>query len=146
MTTHPGIEQHPDLVAMRERYDRAAETPQAQAVDSLTFLAGLYLAISPWVLEFHGSTTLAVSNLVTGVALAVLALGYATMYDRMHRMAWVAPAIGIWTIVSPWAVLGTGATVSMVLSNVITGGLVVLLGIGVAVLGLAGRARQRAEA
>jgi hypothetical protein len=43
-----GIEQHPDVAALRMRYDEAADTSTAQVTDGLGVLAGLYLAISPW--------------------------------------------------------------------------------------------------
>jgi hypothetical protein len=49
------IEEHPDLAALRLRYERAAETRVAQLVDGLTFLAGLYAAVSPWVAGFNTS-------------------------------------------------------------------------------------------
>jgi SPW repeat len=41
----------------------------------------------------------------------------------------------VWVIVSPWVVLGSLVPTSMVISNVITGGLIVLLGLGTAALG-----------
>ena len=46
------IEQHPDIAALRMRYDEAAETPTAQVTDGIGVLAGLYLAISPWIIGF----------------------------------------------------------------------------------------------
>ncbi|PRX46567.1 SPW repeat-containing protein [Prauserella shujinwangii] len=143
MATRTGsIDQHPDIVALRDRYEQAAETPQAQLLDGLTFLGGLYVAISPWVVGFSSAGALAVSNLVTGIALAVLAMGYAGAHGRMHRLAWVAPLIGVWTIITPWVILQGAATTGMVISNVITGGVVTLLGLGVAAIGMTGRSRR----
>lgn len=130
MTQASSIEQHPDLMQLRARYDEASETPQAQTLDGLTLLAGLYLAISPWVVQFSASFDLAMSNLVTGLAVALLALGFASAFSRTHTVAWVVPLIGAWTVISPFVVLGAGVTAGMVLSNVITGGLTILLGIG----------------
>jgi SPW repeat len=72
---HTVIDEHPDLVELRARYDRASETPQARALEGLTFLAGLYTAISPWVIGFNHLSDVAVSNLIVGAALVVLALG-----------------------------------------------------------------------
>lgn len=121
---------HPDIVAMNARYERAAETPSAQATDGMTVVAGLFIALSPWIVGFSGFTTLAINNLVVGLTVALLGLGFAYAYERTHRLAWVCPVLGAWTIISVWAVSGVTASVGMVLSNVIAGGIVVLLGIG----------------
>ncbi|MBV1856718.1 SPW repeat protein [Catellatospora tritici] len=117
----PPIEDHPDLASLRLRYEEAAETPTAQVVEGLTFLAGLYLAISPWVVGFTSHSSLTASNVFTGVALAVLALCYATMYGRSHRIAWVAPIVSAWAIVAPWLVSGPAPSVGAIVSNVIVG-------------------------
>jgi hypothetical protein len=120
------IEEHPDLVGLRMRYEQAAETRTAQFVDGLSFLAGAYLALSPWILGFNGLTTLTVSNLITGIAAAVFALGFASAFGRTHGIAWVAPIIGVWAIVSPWLVSGHVYTTRTITSNVIVGGVFVL--------------------
>ncbi|MEU8076704.1 SPW repeat protein [Catellatospora citrea] len=117
----PRIEDHPDLAELRLRYEEAAETPTAQVVEGLTFLSGLYLAISPWVVGFTSHTSLTASNVISGVGLAVLALCFATMYGRSHRIAWVAPIISAWAIVSPWLVAGPAPSVGAIVSNVIVG-------------------------
>ncbi|MEV0633480.1 SPW repeat protein [Streptomyces sp. NPDC050619] len=136
MATQPSrIEQHPDLVALRARYAQASARPSAQAVEGLSLLAGLYLAISPWVVGFNASPTLTVSNLVTGIALAVLALGFGWAYERTYGMGWVAAAIGVWAIIAPFAVSGAPDTAKVVTSNVITGGVAVLLGMATTVMG-----------
>lgn len=137
MTRPTGLERHPDIVEMRAKYERAASSTTAQVTDGLTLLAGLYLAISPWVVGFHGLSRLTVSNLVTGLALAALALGFATAYGRTHGLSWIAPVIGIWTIVSPWVVGSAGR--GTIWNNVITGIVILLLGAGAVAVG----ARQR---
>jgi hypothetical protein len=133
----PAIEQHPDIAALRDRYDRAAETPTAQLVEGLTLLTGLYLAMSPWVVGFTGdSGSLTASNLFSGVAVALLALGFASAYGRTHGIAWVTPVIGAWTIVAPWLVSGPTVDNSAITSNVITGALTVLFGLGTLMMGM----------
>ncbi|WP_433225832.1 SPW repeat protein [Actinomadura formosensis] len=131
MTTHPagGIEQHPDIIEMRARYEAAAETPVAQGVNGLIALTGLYLAASPWIVGFGGRTNLTVNNLIMGVALTLLAAGFASAYGRTHTMSWVTPVIGIWTIIAPWAVAGDMATTSTIWSNVVTGAIALVLGV-----------------
>lgn len=122
------IEQHPDIAALRMRYDQAAETPTAKASDGLSFLTALFLAVSPWIIGFTALTALTVNNLVTGLAAAALSIGFATAFARMHGVAWVAPLIGVWTIVAPWVVTG-GHTTRSIVSNVIAGALLVIFGV-----------------
>ncbi|GAA1580237.1 hypothetical protein GCM10009789_37560 [Kribbella sancticallisti] len=135
MATEP-ISMHPDIAQLRAKYEAVAETQTAQAVEGLTFLAGLYLAISPWVVGFTGFTTLTGNNLIVGIAMALLAIGFAAAYERTHGIAWVMPLVGAWTIVAPWAVSGDVATTSTILSNVVTGGVAVLLGLGAMAIGM----------
>ncbi len=124
------IHEHPDLAELQARYDRMALTPSAQFVEGLTLLAGLYLAISPWVVGFpSGSSDLRVTNLVCGAVVALLAVGYAAAYGRTHGLSWVTPIIGAWTIVAPWVVLGSHVNSGTIVSNVITGAVIVILGI-----------------
>ncbi|MCH5672463.1 SPW repeat protein [Streptomyces gilvus] len=141
MATHPHIEQHPDLIALRARYAETSALPVTQATEGLTLLTGLYLAISPWVVGFNGDP-LAVSNLVTGIALAVLAIGFGSAYERTYGMGWVAMAIGIWAIIAPWAVQHASATTGTIVSNVVTGAVAVLLGL--VTTGMAARGPRRA--
>jgi hypothetical protein len=142
--THQNValDQHPDLAEMQARYERIAQTPTVQSVEGLTLLAGLYLAVSPWILATEaGFAGLTPVNLVTGLAVAVLALGYAAAYGRTHGLSWVTPIIGAWTIVAPWIVLD-GPSTTIWLSNVIVGAAIVLLGLGTTVIGTARRARR----
>ncbi|MFB9630954.1 SPW repeat protein [Nonomuraea helvata] len=121
---------HPDIMELRAKYELAAEAPTLRAVTGLTFLAGLYLAISPWVVGFNGFTTLAANNLIVGIAVAMLALGLASASERTHGIAWITPLIGVWTIISPWVVSGNVATTGTIWSNVVTGVITLLLGLG----------------
>lgn len=134
MTTHPSIEQHPDLAEMRSRFERATATPQAQAVETLALLTGLYLAASPWIAGFSGLTTLAICNLITGVAYALCMGGFASAYERTHAMAWTATVIGAWTIIAPWVVAGNVDTTRSVVNNVIVGAVALLLGLAMAAM------------
>jgi hypothetical protein len=127
----PRMEEHPDIAALRERYDRAAETPTAQAVDGLTLLTGLYLAASPWIVGFTADTpALTMSNLLSGIAVALLALSFAAAYGRTHGIAWVTPLIGAWTIVAPWLVSGPTPDNTTITSNVVAGILCLVFSLG----------------
>ncbi|MET9800228.1 SPW repeat protein [Streptomyces sp. NPDC006368] len=146
MTTHPSIEQHPDLTEMRYRFERATSTPRGQAIETLGLLTGVYLAASPWIAGFSGLTTLAVCNLITGVAYALCMGGFGSAYERTHAMAWAACAIGAWTIVSPWVVAGNVDTTRSVVNNVIVGLVALLLGVAMAAAAMSGRRAGRARA
>ncbi|MFI7131106.1 SPW repeat protein [Nonomuraea sp. NPDC050153] len=141
---HPKLDmgQHPDIAALRAQYDMAAESPSGQSVSGLTFLSGLYLAISPWVVGFFGHTTLTVNNLITGIALALLAAGIASAYGRVHGLAWVIPIIGVWTIIAPWVLPPHGASGGTIINNVITGIVIAACGLACVVLGTMSKHRR----
>ncbi|MFI8105277.1 SPW repeat protein [Streptomyces sp. NPDC086023] len=132
MTTHPSIEQHPDLAEMRSRFERATTTPRAQAIETLALLTGVYLAASPWIAGFNDLTALAVNNLICGVAYCLIMGGFGNAYERTHSMAWAAVAIGAWTVLAPWVVVGEMDTTRSIVSNCITGGVALLLGLAMA--------------
>lgn len=110
--------------------------PEARVVEGLSFLSGLYLAISPWVVGFNGFTTLTANNLIVGAALAVLALGFVFPHGSGRRIAWAAPVIGVWSIIAPWVVNGSVATTATIWSNVVIGVIAVLLGLAAMALGM----------
>jgi hypothetical protein len=124
---------HPDIVALRERYEIASETSLAWLAEGLMFLAGTYTAISAWILGFNATaSSLAATNLVVGIAVTMLAFGFATNYARTHVLSWVTPLLGVWLIISPWIVEGVSTTTAMILSNVIAGAVVLVVGLAVA--------------
>jgi hypothetical protein len=127
------METHPDILDMRTRHEmaeRAATTPQAQTVEMMALLTGLYLAASPWIAGFNGLTTLAVNNLIVGIAYAVLMSGgFGRAYERTHSMAWTACALGAWTIIAPWVVAGDVSTTRSIVNNIIVGAVALLLGL-----------------
>ncbi|MER5664980.1 SPW repeat protein [Streptomyces mirabilis] len=131
-THHAPIEEHPDLMELRARHDRAAATPRAQMIEALALITGLYLAASPWIVGFNGFTTLAVTNLIAGIAYMLLLGGLGSSYERTHSMAWAAAAIGIWTCVAPWVVAGDVAHTRSITSNLITGAIATLLALAAA--------------
>jgi len=121
--------QHPDIMALRDKYDWIAATPQAQVAEGLTFLAGGYAAVSAWVIGFQGQSMLAVDNLITGIAIMVLTAGFASSYGRTHSLSWVMPLLGAWLIVSPWVVQHVDTSTSMIVSNVVVGACVAVFGL-----------------
>ncbi|MFI6060225.1 SPW repeat protein [Streptomyces sp. NPDC051286] len=127
--TRADITSHPDVSEMRERYARMLGGRDVALVDGPVFLVGLYCAVSPWVLHFTASQpTLVQHNLIMGIAIAVLGLGFTVMPERMYGLSWAICAIGIWMIISPW-VVASSPDMGVILNNVIIGGLAVLLGL-----------------
>ncbi|MEV2260071.1 SPW repeat protein [Streptomyces anulatus] len=134
------ISGHPDASEMRARYDRVMGGRDVALVDAPVFLVGLYCAVSPWVLHFTASQpALVTHNLVMGIAIAVLALGFTAMPERMYGLSWAICAMGAWIIVSTW-VVGNSPDAGIVINNIIVGGLTVLLGMVCA--GAAARTRN----
>ncbi|MFE7836222.1 SPW repeat protein [Streptomyces sp. NPDC057474] len=128
--TQTTLESHPDILEMRERHaraERAASTQQGQAVEALALITGLYLAASPWIAGFNDFGTLAINNLITGIAYAFLLSGFGHAYERTHARAWAAALLGLWTIVAPWMVAGNVDTTRTIVNNVIVGVLGLLL-------------------
>ncbi|WP_430383228.1 SPW repeat protein [Streptomyces sp. P10-4] len=125
------METHPDILDMRLRHEmaeRTTSTPRGQAIETPALLTGLYLAASPWITGFNTLSTLAVSNLLTGIAYAVLMSGgFGRAYERTHGMAWACCALGLWAIIAPWVVAGNVDTTKTIVNNVITGVLAFLL-------------------
>ncbi|MET9922307.1 SPW repeat protein [Streptomyces sp. NPDC006435] len=120
---------HPDVSEMRDRYARMLGGRDVALVDAPVFLVGLYCAISPWVLHFTASQpTLATHNLIMGLAIAALGLGFTVMPERMYGLSWAICAMGAWMILSTW-IVGSSPDLGIVLNNVIIGGLTVLLGL-----------------
>ncbi|NIY64949.1 SPW repeat protein [Streptomyces malaysiensis] len=120
---------HPDVTEMRERYARMMDARDVVFLDGPVLLAGLYFAISPWVVHFSGTNpNLMVNNLILGIAVALLGLGLTTAPRRMYSLCWAMSAIGIWMIISPW-VVARGADAGVIANNVVVGAITCLFGL-----------------
>ncbi|MDX2706533.1 SPW repeat protein [Streptomyces sp. PA03-6a] len=120
-STRPSIEQHPDLLALRAEYERTTATNRGQAIEAMGLVTGTYLAASPWIVGFNGLSTIAVGNLIAGIAYAMLMGGVGRAFERTHSMAWAAAIIGLWTIISPWCIAGNVSTTRTIVNNVVVG-------------------------
>ncbi|MEK0097791.1 SPW repeat protein [Streptomyces sp. NPDC056002] len=135
------LSSHPDVSEMRDRYARVLGGRDVALMDAPVFLIGLYCAISPWVVHYSANQPqLATHNLIMGIAIGVLAVGFAVTPTRMYGLSWAMCAMGAWMIIAPW-VVGSSPDLGVILNNVIIGGLIVLLGLLCASLSMkAGRA------
>jgi len=126
--TRGDITTHPDVGEMRDRYARMLGGRDVALVDGPVFLLGLYCATSPWILHFTTSQpALVTHNLIMGIAIGLLALGFTRAPERMYGLSWAMSAIGVWLIISPW-VVGESPDAGVIVSNIIIGGLAVVLG------------------
>jgi hypothetical protein len=128
--SHPSgdISSHPDASEMRARYERVIGGRDVALLDGPVFLLGLYCAVSPWVLHYTTSQPdLATHNLIIGIAICVLALGFTVTPGRMYGMSWAICALGTWMIISPW-IVGSSPDTGAALNSIIIGALAVALG------------------
>ncbi|MDX3352348.1 SPW repeat protein [Streptomyces sp. ME01-24h] len=130
--TQPGIDQHPDLLELREDYERATATKRGQATEAMGLITGTYLAASPWIVGFNGLSTITVSTLIAGIAYALLMGGVGRGYERTHSKAWAAAVIALWTIISPWCIAGDVSTTRTISNNVIVGVIALVLALATA--------------
>jgi hypothetical protein len=143
-TVHSSIDHHPDILALRERYGRVAESMTAQGTFGLTLLAAVYAAVSPWIIGFDGTRALAVNDFIVGIVCVALAFTFAMALDRSHGMTWTLPVLGVWFIVSPWVLHGVSPHGSMIWSNVIAGAVLTVLGLNAMYFGMRARSSKAA--
>lgn len=126
--TRGDITTHPDVGEMRDRYARMLGGRDVALVDGPVFLLGLYCATSPWILHFTTSQpALVTHNLIMGIAIGLLALGFTRAPERMYGLSWAMCAIGVWLIISPW-IVGESPDAGVIVNNIVIGGLAVVLG------------------
>jgi hypothetical protein len=98
-------------------------------VDGPVFLLGLYCAVSPWILHYTTSQpALVPHNLIAGIAISLLALGFTRAPARMYGLSWAMCALGVWMIIAPW-IVGSGPDAGVIASNAVIGGLAIVLGL-----------------
>ncbi|MET7295812.1 SPW repeat protein [Streptomyces griseoloalbus] len=128
--SHPrgDITSHPDTHEMRARYDRVLGGRDVALVDGPVFLLGLYCAVSPWILHYTTSQpALVTHNLIVGIAIGLLALGFTAAPARMYGLSGAMCALGVWMIISPW-IVGENPDAGVIWNNIIIGALAVMLG------------------
>lgn len=128
--SHRGdLKGHPDAVEMRERYSRVLHGRDVALIDGPVFLVGLYLAVSPWVIDYSATqAALTTHALIVGIAIGLLALGFTARPERMTGLSLAMCAVGAWIVVSTW-VVGGGPDAGLIVSNCIVGALTFLLGL-----------------
>lgn len=102
---------------------------QIATASGLNCLAAIWLFISAFAVSAHGP--MATNNVIFGIIVFVLAvIRFGGAYDQ-GWLSWINALIGVWVIISPWAIMGTGPngpTQGIIVNNCITGGILVVLG------------------
>ncbi|MCX2948890.1 SPW repeat protein [Lentzea sp. NEAU-D7] len=110
----------------------AAPPPAASAASAVTFLAGVWLVLSPFALDYAPAVQgvgAYWNDLVVGSAIAVLALVRAVSPRNVPWFSVVNVALGTWLIVAPMVLdYAEGVSTTVATSNdVIVGALVVIM-------------------
>jgi hypothetical protein len=106
-----------------------AHRNQVQWASGLNFLAAVWLFLSAFAVATR--SPMVTSNVVFGIVVGLLAIIRAGGAYEQSWMSWLNALIGVWVIISPWVLLGTGQsgpTQGTIISNVITGAVIVVLG------------------
>lgn len=104
-------------------------SPALPVSSGCVLLAGLYLLLSPWVIQPIDQIGVEATNVVTGIVLALLGFGCARSFDRLRGLAWITPVIGAWVVVAPWVTAhGTPASHSALIGNVVAGAVTIAAG------------------
>lgn len=119
---------HPDASEMQARYERVLGGRDVVLVDGPVFLVGLYCAVSPFIVHYTlAQPALATHNLIVGIAIALLAVGFTVTPARMYGLSGAMCAIGVWMIIAPWLV-GRSPDTGVIWNNIVIGALTFLLG------------------
>jgi len=92
--------------------------------DIVNLLAGIALALSPWVLGFTTVTAAAWNAWLVGAAIALVALWALASFHRLEEVG--NGLLGIWAVMAPW-VLGFSELRSATGAHVVIGLVVALV-------------------
>ena len=91
--------------------------------DSVNVVLGVWLILSPWILQIAGNSTALWNALLIGVVIAAAALGALVSYHKWEE--WADMAFGLWLVVSPW-ILGFAATLAAATWNFVLVGVLTI--------------------
>jgi uncharacterized membrane protein len=92
---------------MNERQERSALSAPDESsapISWINIILAIWVIISPFVLGFTGSPRAMWNNIATGCAIAILAIIRTSMRSQ-PGWSWVNVILGIWLIVSPFALV-----------------------------------------
>jgi hypothetical protein len=101
----------------------ATYSPPKQWEDWANLVLGVWLCVSPWVLQLASDETIVTQNAVL-IGFLLIVTEVATLVSFRVWEEWISVVLGAWLVISPW-VLGVTALVPM--ANFVIVGLVVLV-------------------
>ena len=104
---------------------RVTRAAVAGMASSLNLLAGAWLIISPFVLDFGLVHTPMWNAVIVGIVVAVFAATRAYLPHRAVGLSWLDVALGIWLIVSPFVLRYTSVPAAM--NNALIVGVIICL-------------------
>lgn len=138
------MSEHPDVLDLQRQFGSSLSSPSTVLGDGLMALAGVWVAISPWVLGFSlTSPAMRNHDLIIGLVVAAIGLGVTGFAERGGGLSWVAVPLGVWLILATWIVPSIGPGAGLIWSHVVAGAVMVLTGASVA--GLAFMSKLRAK-
>jgi predicted MFS family arabinose efflux permease len=98
----------------------------SQWKDVVNLILGLWLIISPWVLNFASDSRPMWNAVIIGVIIAILAIAALISFRKWEE--WIEAVLGLWLIISPY-VLGFTTQMNATVDQVIVGIIVAALAI-----------------
>ncbi len=95
------------------------------------FALGVWLAAAPSVLLYRGIRAALWDDVVAGILLAAYSLWRALEIEELTVSNWIVGALGLWALVSPFALHFSGTSIAM-WNNVIVGAMVTIVAIWLA--------------
>jgi hypothetical protein len=102
-----------------------SHSEQVRVASGLDVLAAIWLFISAFAVPMQYG--LAWSNAIVAVIVFILAGIRATNAGRSPGLSWINFLLGIWVLISPWAIVHTTLTHASVTNNVIMGIIMIIL-------------------
>ncbi|MGH3318947.1 MAG: SPW repeat protein [Streptosporangiaceae bacterium] len=99
----------------------------AQGLTLVTLLIGVWMAISPWILDVAAASATP-NNLIIGIAVGVFALVAMAGLRGFSQLQWANVALGGWLIASPFALAATSlAPAALFVNNIVSGAVILVL-------------------
>ena len=102
----------------RQYINATASDPSAGGVSWVNVLLGIWVIISPFMIQFARLPAAMWNNVIVGIVIAILAL-IRSSTPRQPGWSWANVVLGIWMIISPFA-LGV-MTTAILWNNIILG-------------------------
>lgn len=108
-------------------HDGGSPRAAVKGASSLVVLAGLWLAVSPWLLGYGDQAGSAVNSVLVGLLVAVLAAVRVARPRSSPLLSWANVLLGAWLIAAPFVLVADGLGGTAVYWNQAVVGVVVVV-------------------